>query len=800
MLVLAIALLSISSASAQDAAAVSGNASPQVAASPTVSPTPVPFAELVTQAEITSATLKEILSRAGVDATTQVVEQRLPVLTNEINARLDETAKAIAGQTSLERLRDYSSDLNPIIADLTDWNSDLARRVKEFGNDLQQLSELETKWQETLIQARQTETAPEVVARIQELINSIAEARKTVESQRSQVVALQNRVAEQQNRIAEAVASLRQARNVLVGRLFVRESPPIWSRQLWAQGGVFEKFVGALAAQLSILRSFADQNTDKLVIHFLTFALFTGVLYFLRGRAKPHAEADPQLKHASVIFYLPVSTALVLAIMLSGQIYPQTPKMLGATFGAVALVPTVIILHKLIDRSLYPVLYLLVIFYFIDQVRSLAEGVPLIARPLFLAEMLGGFLFFVWLYRTRLSGPPPEGTKRSRLFRTMKWASLTVLPFFLVSFVANALGYSNLASLVGNAVLRSSYAAVILYGAVRIIDGLIVFALRFRPLSLLNMVQEYRQAIQERFRTIIRWIAFVIWLLITLELFTLRETVWAEIRGIFTAELTVGSLNISLADVLLFALIVWVAFKLSKLIRFILDEDVYPRLSLAPGIPYAVSTVLNYAILLIGFFFAVGAAGFDLTRFTVLVGAFGVGIGFGLQNIINNFVSGLILLFERPIKVGDEIAIQEASGTVRRIGIRASIIKQWDNSEIIVPNSKLISENVKNWTRTMRKRGIEIPVKVAHGADANFVTDILNRIAAENPLVADKPAPQVLMEDFGAYSLNFKLRAWTTHYDKTGTIASEMAFAINKEFAKNGVEAPPVPVNPNPVA
>jgi small-conductance mechanosensitive channel len=206
-------------------------------------------------------------------------------------------------------------------------------------------------------------------------------------------------------------------------------------------------------------------------------------------------------------------------------------------------------------------------------------------------------------------------------------------------------------------------------------------------------------------------------------------------------------------------------------------------------VPYAISTTVNYAVLLLGFFLAVSAAGLDLTRITVLVGAFGVGIGFGLQNIFNNFISGLILLFERPIEVGDEIRIGDASGIVRRIGIRASRIRQWDNSEIIVPNSKLISENVKNWTMTAGKRGIEVPVSVNHGPDINQVVALLVQTAKSNPLVADEPPPQVLLGDIAPPpTLNFRLRAWTAQADKVTRIASDLAVAVGKALADADVK------------
>jgi len=159
-----------------------------------------------------------------------------------------------------------------------------------------------------------------------------------------------------------------------------------------------------------------------------------------------------------------------------------------------------------------------------------------------------------------------------------------------------------------------------------------------------------------------------------------------------------------------------------------------------------------------------------------------------LQNIFNNFISGLILLFERPIEVGDEIRIGDASGIVRRIGIRASRIRQWDNSEVIVPNSRLISENVKNWTLSAGKRGMEIPVTVSDETDIDRVVALLVRTAKSHPLVADEPAPQVLLGEVAPPpTLNFKLRAWTAQADKVTRIASDLALAVGKALTESDV-------------
>ena len=565
----------------------------------------------------------------------------------------------------------------------------------------------------------------------------------------------------------------------------MRDSPPLWRSPGPAGESVQRGIRESLATQSQGLGAFVDRNRDRLVAHGAVFALLAGALLWLRRRTEPIVEADPSLEQPATIFRLPISTALVLAILFNPRIYPQTPQILGAVFGAIALVPTVVILRRFFARPLDPLLHAIVVFFLVDQVRAVTEGAPDVARPLFLAQMLGALLFFLWFRRARLQREPGvDRAERGRMRQRIGVASLAVLPFFATAAVANALGYMNLARVVGGGVLRSLYAAVVLYVLFRIVDALVVFALRLRPLNLLHMVRKHAPRIRDRVRRLLLVGAVALWITSALESFSLRRAVFRDARALLTTDLSVGSLAISAADVLLFVLVVWIAFAVSRLLRFALEEDVFPRVSLARGVPYAISTIVNYAVLLLGFFFAVSAAGLDLTRVTVLVGAFGVGIGFGLQTIFNNFISGLILLFERPIEVGDEIRIGDASGTVRRIGIRASRIRQWDNAEVIVPNSRLISENVKNWTLSSRRRGIEIPVSVDRSVGTGRVIEVLTRVAVAHPSVSAEPVPQVLLGDIAPPpTLQYRLRVWTEQSGQATRIASELAIAIGEALA-----------------
>ena len=209
------------------------------------------------------------------------------------------------------------------------------------------------------------------------------------------------------------------------------------------------------------------------------------------------------------------------------------------------------------------------------------------------------------------------------------------------------------------------------------------------------------------------------------------------------------------------------------------------------GVQQAVGSIFRYVIVAIGFMIILQTAGIDLSVLTVLAGALGIGVGFGLQNITNNFVSGLIILFERPIKVGDRIEVGNVTGDVVKISPRATTIVTNDNIAIIVPNSEFISSQVINWSYTNRDVRLNFPVGVAYQSDPELVRKALLEVAADHPGVLKERNADVLLQEFGDSSLNFILRIWTRDYTTTpGVLRSELNYAIWKKFKELGIEIP----------
>jgi small-conductance mechanosensitive channel len=256
------------------------------------------------------------------------------------------------------------------------------------------------------------------------------------------------------------------------------------------------------------------------------------------------------------------------------------------------------------------------------------------------------------------------------------------------------------------------------------------------------------------------------------------------------ADWSHGSVRISVGDLIAFFLTIYLAFVVSSIVRVVLEEEVFPRARLRPGLPYALTSLLRYAIIFVGFILAIAALGVNVDRITVLGGAFGIGVGFGLQNVVNNFVSGLIILFERPVRVGDAVQVGDVQGEVRRIGIRSSTVRTWDGAEVVVPNSMLVSEKVTNWTPIDRRRRVTIPVNVAYGSAPDEVLKVLAAVGQQTADLMAVPAPWPIFIGFGDHALRFELRVWTDRLDRVEGLRSELGMAVYAALRDAGIAIP----------
>ncbi len=760
-------------------------------ATATPEPQALPLSDVPDAAVQADSALRSMTEDLAPNAIVEKFDRTLAAAQDPLRRDEEQTRRVLTGVPSGGSLEELEAVWSARRRQIDEWAKLLQTRSRDLGDRLDELERMDAVWAKTADAAAQ-EMAPQVILdRIADTRDRVRTVTRDTRQRRREVLTRQETVGAVRADIDKVLDDVRRARTVFVSHLFDPQGPPIWKWFSRHSGvdNVFSEAGVSLSRQFESIRDYLNAHWNDILL-LVVASIF--VAFFLRRgrvRAAKWAEEDPALAAFTKVLSAPYSMAAVLLLFALSWSHRMAPTALQQLFGLVALVPAVHLLRQLVPPRLFGGVYGLSLFYVVDRLRSLLSGTPRGEWLVFALEMMAALLLTVHvLSPERIGDFGWQADDRRR--RLVLGARNLVLAIFVIAFVATGLGYVRLGSLLGDGVLGSSYVAILVYASAETFKGLWTYLLRSRVASSLRFVRNNRWLLQRRGHRVISIVAAITWVAATLRSFALLSPAWEVLSALFGARFEQGNFSVSLGDVALFSLAVWASLQVSRFVRFILDEDVFARIELAHGASYAVSTLLHYCLIIGGFFVGVSVIGFDMSRFAIVAGALSVGIGFGLQNVVNNFVSGLILLFERPIQVGDAVQVGALSGEVRHIGIRASTIRTWDGAELIVPNGTLISETVTNWTLTDRMKRIDIPVGVAYGNDPTLVLKILGDVARANPGIAAAPPVAVLFKGLGDNSLDFEVRAWTVRFENWLTLRTELLTAIVVALGEAGIEIP----------
>jgi len=577
--------------------------------------------------------------------------------------------------------------------------------------------------------------------------------------------------------IAQHLAATEAARAEAERLLFSAERAPLWEAARSAGEHV------SLAAQLGTswqllggsLHRFWVAYHIRIWAHLVFTLLLLALMLFLHRRTRDWRLRDPSAAAPARILAYPVSATLLIALSSSRWVYPAAPSEVIQIALLLLPLPLLRLLHGITPAPIHPILYGLTAVYLLEVLGGLFLAQSLAQRLLLLATTLLAFAGLLWSLRP--GGPCAVAYRETRWRLPLAVARLGIL-LLGISLAANLVGNVSLAVLLTGGTLRSAYVAVLALAIVEVLDGLWRTVLHSAKAGRLRLVQLHRDLLMRRGVRLIH-----------MTFAALRPLA----NGVITAlrrRWSLGTVDISLGDVLGFVAVLGVSFLLSRFIRFVLDEGLFPHLEMPRGVPAALSTGVHYLLLVFGFYLALAAAGVDLTRFTLLAGALGVGVGFGLQNLISNFISGIMLLFERPINPGDTIEVGSRAGKVKRIGIRSTTLRTFEGADVIIPNATLISQEVVNWTLTDRLRRVEISVGAAYGTDPEKVIQLLLAVLAKYPDVLPWPKPMALFQGMGESALNFVLRFWTGNFDGWVALRSDVTTSVYSALRDAGIEVP----------
>ncbi|HQR29848.1 MAG TPA: mechanosensitive ion channel, partial [Anaeromyxobacteraceae bacterium] len=532
---------------------------------------------------------------------------------------------------------------------------------------------------------------------------------------------------------------------------------------------------------------FREEGTGLLWV-LAVFVVVVGAVAWTSRRFAARAAEDPELSAPAVVLAHPVSAGMLVALSLTSWLLPRAPAAFGELVLLVMLAPFLVLVRALLPEELRRPLYGFTALFAVARVGALVPEYSLPGRLVMLVVAVVGLLGAAVLLRKDARWP--AAVKRPSRRARVRLAVWVLTGLTGAGLVANVVGNVGLGRLLVDGSLSMAMIALLLAAVARVLGALVAGTLRMPEVRRAFLEPGDAERVAERAAGFIDLLAVALWLVGTLQSFRVYDPVKKAVTAVLTARFRFGGIDVSLGDLVAFGLTLWLAVVLARLLRIVLEARLDRQGRLPAGVAVAIAKTAAYAVVALGFLTAVLASGMDVTRFTVILGTLSVGIGFGLQNVVNNFVSGLILLYERPIRVGDVIEVGSATGTVSHIGIRSSTIATFQGAEVVLPNSVLVSNQLMNWTLSNRVRRMEIDVGVAYGSDPARVQELLLAAARSNSAVRADPPPVALFTALGDSALAFQLRFWTDQFDRSLAIASEVRAAVVARLDAEGISIP----------
>lgn len=521
----------------------------------------------------------------------------------------------------------------------------------------------------------------------------------------------------------------------------------------------------------------------------LGFSLFLiGFVYFLMKTVIKKIESQKdfgKLILERVRFYkkYPLSATMTSLLPLLVFLF-ERPSLVFITFLIILQVAfTTVLIYEEYEKRDFLRWIFMVLFFLFFSISNLFREIVYQER----FYLLLGSLFP--LYVSGISSRKfKTDDKKEETFLTK--ISLFMFVLLSIGFFANIFGRFSLAKIVSVAGVTGFMQAISLYFFVNVIMEGIYLLIEYSKKETDTFTSYFDfQGIQKRLKGIFLFAAVLLWTFSFLQNASLKDAVVDYLRLFLEKERFIGNNSFTYGSIILFGLLIYASLMLANTIAYFASVKDQKK---AEGRNKKLGSsvlLIRLAIITVGFFIAAAAASIPLNNITIVLGALSVGIGFGLQTIINNLVSGIILAFERPIQIGDDIEIGTMSGTVKEVGIRASKIQAYDGSEIVVPNGDLLSQQLVNWTLSDKRRRIDITVGVAYGSDMHHVKSVIEEVLTRER-VLKIPPPRVMMQNFGDSSVDFRVLFWVDTIDIYLDMRAEIMFAIYEAFQENGIEIP----------
>lgn len=693
-------------------------------------------------------------------------------------------------ERNVRELQKMQNELAVYLKQLEEWDVPLKAYISIHDNERKLLKNHSTLWKQTKKNALKEKAPQAILTHISSIILNIKKLKEKQKIKYDEALTDLQIVTTKILTIKELDSALHKNEELAKNQIFYQNQAPLFelfkdnNLSLFSYLGSIDK---TIKEKFDEMHGYFYSNKNLVLNFAIAISLvFTFVLYFYYLYRKKTLFVKEESIFKSMFFFISrsISTFFILSILLIVAIFTDRPKSVIELQLIIIILPMIRILQTIIKKEVHKYIYAFFLLFVFFNINNNAVGYEFESRIFLL--LLNTFLivniFYVYTKKVLFS------IKNNFVVRLGNYILLMCLFLLGIAFFANFIGTVLLSSRILNSVFILIYASMIFYVIYTILTGYVVIILRRRISSASHMIEKYSKNIEKNIRIFIKIWMFSWWLLIILRLLGIYPYVLKLKDDILALTWNIAQTSISIQSIFDFLFIVFITWVTARLTRIILEVEIFARFTLPRGIPTAILTILNYIIVISGTVISLSSLGVSSQQFTLIFGALGVGIGFGLRNIIANFVSGIIMVFERPVQLGDVIEVDKTMGSVQSIGARSSTIKTFDGSEVIIPNADFIAKEITNWTLSDEHRRKIVNFKVAFGSDIELVLKIMKDISSSHKDVLIDPQPLATFQGFGEYYLEFKLYFWLS--DNLIEAHSDISISIYKALKENGIQMP----------
>ena len=681
------------------------------------------------------------------------------------------------------KLKSYQTVLNGRLTNVTKTNEELVKEIK--------------KWTVTKESFSENKESAKIYSNIDTVIYTLQDIMQISLVRLDSIFLIQKSLTDLILSVDEVISEIGRMERQLQKDYFVFDSPALWNYNkidsiatdttAKYSTNSFKSIKSGIAENITPLKEFLGNNVKTVIFQVLFLLLMFMLLLVVKKHWKRGLNELTTLieRDAKIVLDHPIAATLAAGLIISIFFYKTRIPIFTEIHIVVILAATAFLLPLLTTKRFNIFLLLLFVVYIIQSFEIYLNPHSFLVRLLLLFDAF--VLITALIYgKIEIRNNPQHFLRINAIFKFL--VPIYIL-FLLAAIIANIIGMVNLSRFLVVGVMSSTTLGIVVFLTVKVITSILVLLFKLISLSNPKALQTMVTVTQQRLKPILLFIGLIVWLMFTLISFEIYDILFDYLKEILLIEWQIGKMTISLGGILSFGGILLITILIAKLGAAIFEDDwmieILPR-----GIAPAISLILRIIVISVGFYAALLAAGIDLGKLGFIVGALGVGIGFGLQNVVLNFIAGLILAFERPINLGDTIEVDQEMGVVTGIGVRSSHIKTFTGAEAIIPNGDLISKKVINWTLTNRDRRTKVLMKTSASADPIKVIELFNKIASEHPTVYKNPAPMTHFYGFNVEgNLDFALLYWTS-FSNTLNTDHDIALKIYTTLKEEGIQAP----------